>query len=58
MWHKIVLDQFVDFEKLFSSMEKGYNHHNDVKDFGVGYALVKKEQAFTKHKLCSEADWI
>jgi hypothetical protein len=57
IWHKILLDHFVNFEKLFVSMDKGYNHHNDLKDFGAGYALVKKDQAFSKRSLHSEADW-
>lgn len=58
IWCKIILDHFVDFEKLFMSMEKGYNHHDNSKDFGTGYVLIKKEQAFTKLKLHSEADWL
>jgi hypothetical protein len=41
-------DSFVDFEKLFASMDEGYNHHNDPKDFGASYALVKKDQAFSR----------
>jgi len=51
------VDHFVDFEKLFTSMDKGYNHHDDPWDFGAGYALVKKDQAFTKHPLRTEVDW-
>jgi hypothetical protein len=57
IWRKILLDHFVDFKKLFTSMDKGYDHHNDPKDFGAGYALVKKDQAFSKWPLHTEADW-
>ena len=57
-WRKILLDSYVDFEKLFASMDKGYDHHDDPKDFGAGYALVKKDQAFSKRALRTEADWI
>jgi hypothetical protein len=57
IWRKILLDLFVDFEKLFASMDKGYDHHDEPKDFGAGYALVKKDQAFSKRPLRSEADW-
>ena len=39
-------------------MDKGYDHHNDPKDFRAGYALVKKDQAFSKRPLQTEADWI
>jgi len=58
IWRKILLDLFVDFEKLFASMDKGYDHHDDPKDFGAGYALVKKDQAFSKRPLGTKADWI
>jgi hypothetical protein len=37
-------------------MDKGYNHYNDPKDFGAGYTLVKKDQAFSKWLLQTEAD--
>jgi len=29
VWHKILMNHFVDFEKLFASMDTGYDHHND-----------------------------
>lgn len=57
IWHKILLNLFVDFKKLFASMDKGYDHHDDPKDFGAGYVLVKKDQAFSKCPLHTEADW-
>jgi hypothetical protein len=38
-------------------MDKGYDHHDDPKDFGAGYALVKKNQAFSKRPLRTEAEW-
>lgn len=39
-------------------MDKGYDYHNEPKDFGAGYVLVEKDQAFSKHPLCTEADWM
>ncbi|KAF8233294.1 hypothetical protein L208DRAFT_1557284 [Tricholoma matsutake] len=58
IWCKILLNLFIDFEKLFASMDKGYDHHDEPKDFGAGYVLVKKDQAFSKCLLWTEADWI
>ena len=55
IWCKILLDLFINYKKLFTSMDKGYNHHNEPKDFGAGYALVKKDQAFSKHPIWTEA---
>ena len=58
IWHQVTLDQFVDFEKLFASMDKGYEHLDDIKDFGVGFALVKKEQSHKKHPIRDESEWL
>ena len=58
IWRKILQDQFVDFEKLFASMDRGYDHNDEPKDFAADFALVKKEQAYTKRALRTEADWI
>ena len=58
IWKTISQDQYVDFEKLFASMEPGYDHSDDLKDFGDGYALVKKDQASARKPLRTEADWI
>ena len=57
IWRSIVQDHYVDFEKLFASMDKGYDHNDEPRDFGGGYALVKKEQATAKRSLRSESDW-
>ena len=58
IWHQITLDQFVDFKKLFASMDKGYEHLNDIKDFGAGFALVKKEQSHKKRSIRDESKWL
>jgi hypothetical protein len=47
IWCKILLDHFINFKKLFALMDKGYDHHDNPKDFRAGYALVKKDQAFS-----------
>ncbi|CAA7266998.1 unnamed protein product [Cyclocybe aegerita] len=58
IWRLLVQDQYVDFEKLFALMDPNYNHNDDPKDFGGGFALVKKELATAKKTLRTEADGI
>ena len=58
IWKPIVQDHYVDFEKLFASMEPGYDHNDDPKDFGDGYAIVRKDHFTTKKPLRNEADWL
>ena len=60
IWKITLLDQYVDFEKVFASTEPGYDHNDDLKDFSNGYALIKKDQTNAKKPLsyvfCLE-DW-
>ena len=58
IWRSVIQDHFVDFEKLFASMDKGYDHNDEPRDFGGGYALIKKEQASAKRSLRSESEWL
>lgn len=58
LWRLIVQDQYMDFEKLFASFGSSPNHHNDEpKDFGGGFALVRKDQLSARKTLRSESDW-
>lgn len=58
IWKKIVQDDFVDFEKLYASMEKGYDHKNEPKMLVEGFAIVKKDQAMERCPVHTEAEWI
>jgi len=58
IWKLIIEDQYVDFAKLFASMDPGYNPYDDPKDFGGGYALVKKDHLLVKQPVHTESDWI
>jgi hypothetical protein len=58
IWRNIIQDQFVNFEKLYASMDRGYSHQDDAKDFAGGYALVRKDQYSAKKPIKHEAEWI
>ncbi|KIJ89602.1 hypothetical protein K443DRAFT_15952 [Laccaria amethystina LaAM-08-1] len=58
IWRSVIQDHFVNFEKLFASMDKGYDHNDEPRDFGGGYAIIKKEQASAKRPLRSESEWL
>lgn len=57
VWKDIILDWFVNFEKLFAAMEPGYDYQDMPKDFFGELALVKKEHAGAKKAVVSESDW-
>ena len=57
IWKEIILDKYVDFEKLFASMDRGYDHDDDPKDFGGGYSIVKKDHYRAKKSVQTESEW-
>jgi hypothetical protein len=58
IWKKIVQDDFVEFEKLYASMDRGYDHKDEPKSLSEDFAIVKKDQASAKRPLHTEAEWI
>jgi len=58
IWKKILLDEYVDFAKLFASMDHGYDHNDEAENFMPGYAIVKKDHIRSKKLIQTEADWI
>lgn len=57
IWHKIVHDEFVDFECLYGSTNHNYSHKDDYKEFAGGFVLAKKEQLYSRKFIRNEADW-
>lgn len=58
IWRNIIQDQYVDFEKLYASMDLSYSHQDDARDFGGGYSIVKKDLLSAKKSVRGEAEWI
>jgi hypothetical protein len=58
IWKKILLEEFVDFAKLFASMEQGYDHNDEAEDFAAGFAIVKKNHLSAKRPVRTKAEWI
>jgi len=48
IWKLIIQDQYVNFKKLFAVTDPSYDHNDEAKDFGNGFALVKKDYAIAK----------
>jgi len=57
VWRSIIEDRYVDFEKLFATMDPGYDPNDDAKDFAGGFALVKKESVSAKRSIHTESEW-
>ena len=57
IWQDILADKFINFEKLFTTINSGFDHDDDVKDFAGSYVLLKKDQANAWKPVESELDW-
>ena len=57
IWKDIILDKYVDFEKLHASMDCGYDHDDVPKDFGGGYSIVRKDHFRAKKPVQTESEW-
>ncbi|KAG6876473.1 hypothetical protein C0993_002816, partial [Termitomyces sp. T159_Od127] len=58
MWKLVILDQFVNFDKLYATFDRGYNYVDEPKDFLGGFSLVQKDHASAQKPVRTEYDWI
>ena len=58
IWKDMILDKYIDFEKLYAGMARGYDHDDEPRDFGGGYLIVKKDHYHAKKPVQSESEWI
>ncbi|KAH9913725.1 uncharacterized protein B0H18DRAFT_1147359, partial [Fomitopsis serialis] len=57
IWKDLVADKFVSFERIFATMELGYDHDEDTRELAPGLSLVRKDTSSAKRPLRTEADW-
>ncbi|KAG6874245.1 hypothetical protein C0993_000776, partial [Termitomyces sp. T159_Od127] len=57
MWKLVIMDHYVDFEKLYATLDKAYDHNDELKDFLAGFSLVKKDHPVARRLILSESDW-
>ncbi|KZT09869.1 uncharacterized protein LAESUDRAFT_756094 [Laetiporus sulphureus 93-53] len=58
IWKDVLMDRYVNFEKLFASMEAGYDHDDEPKDLAADFAIIKKDHSSSQQSIHSESDWI
>ncbi|KAJ3770703.1 hypothetical protein FB446DRAFT_646535 [Lentinula raphanica] len=57
VWKLILKDEYVSFEKLLAGIDPGYDHRDEGKDFGGGYALVKVDHLSARKPVRTESEW-
>lgn len=58
IWRLIILDKYVDFEKLFVTLDPDYNPNDEAKEIGDSYTLLEKNSISSKRTVSSEAEWM
>ncbi|KAJ7271669.1 hypothetical protein C8J57DRAFT_1179712 [Mycena rebaudengoi] len=57
IWKDVLQDKFISFPKLFATMEPGYDHRDEAKEFHGGFSLVRKDHITARKPVTSESDW-
>jgi hypothetical protein len=58
IWRLVILDKYVDFEKLYATLEPGYNPNDEAKELGDNFTLVEKNSVSSKRPVLTEAEWM
>ncbi len=58
LWKVVVLDQYLDFQRLHASFDKQYDRNEAAHDFFPGFSIVKKDGMPTRKAFTSEGEWI
>lgn len=58
IWKLIILDKYVDFEKLFVTLDPDYNPNDEAKDLNEKFSLLEKNSISSKRPVLTEAEWM
>ena len=58
IWRLVILDKYVDFEKLYVTLDPGYNPNNDARDFTDKFILLEKHTITSRRPVSTEAEWL
>ena len=58
IWRLVILDKYVDFEKLFITLDPNYNPNDEAKEIGDSFTLLEKNSISSKRSVSSEAEWM
>lgn len=58
IWKLIILDKYVDFEKLYATLDPDYNPNDEAKDLNEKFSLLEKNSIGSKRSVLTEAEWM
>ena len=58
IWKLIILNKYVDFEKLYVTLDPDYNPNDEAKDLGDSFTLLEKNSVSSRRSVLTEAEWM
>ncbi|KAG6904196.1 hypothetical protein DXG01_011795, partial [Tephrocybe rancida] len=58
IWRLVILDKYVDFEKLYATLDPNYDHNDEAKDLNDDFSILKKHVVSAKRQFSSESEWM
>ena len=58
IWKLIILDKYVDFEKLYATLDPDYNPNDEAKELNDKFTLLEKNSISSKRSVSTEAEWM
>jgi hypothetical protein len=58
IWRLVILDKYVDFEKLYVTLDPGYNPNDEAKELNDKFTLLEKHSISSKRSVLTEAEWM
>ena len=58
IWKLVILDKFVDFKKLFVTLDPNYNPNDEAKELNDKFTLLEKHSISSKRSVLTEVEWM
>ena len=58
IWRLIILDKYVDFAKLYVTLDPGYNPKDEAKELNERFTLLERNSISSKHPVLTESEWM
>ena len=56
IWKLVILDKYVNFEKLYATLDPDYNPNDEAKDLNDNFTLLEKNSVSSKRPVLTEAE--
>ena len=58
IWRLVILNKYVDFEKLYVTLDPGYNPNDEAKELNERFTLLERNSISSKRPVLTESEWM